>query len=110
MHSINTFTVSLFLAKPASSITKPACIPNTKNAAIKVQMVFAVFINIVSCGVKVSCAEAGVAIIAGSIFIAIITKRTPMILPMKIVSPRRHFSDFVNRTIDGDVSEFLLLR
>src|SRR5581483_9861667 len=33
MHSMRTFTVSRDLQKPASSIVKPACMPNTRNAA-----------------------------------------------------------------------------
>ena len=40
MHSISTLTVSRDLQNPASSIVKPTCIPNTRNAAINVHTVF----------------------------------------------------------------------
>ncbi len=43
MHSINTFTVSRERQKPASSIVKPTCMPNTRNAAISVHAVFTGF-------------------------------------------------------------------
>src|SRR5690349_11425339 len=39
MHSISTLTVSRERQKPASSMVKPTCIPNTRNAAISVQTV-----------------------------------------------------------------------
>src|SRR2546426_574319 len=39
MHSISTLTVSRERQKPASSIVKPTCIPNTRNAAISVHIV-----------------------------------------------------------------------
>src|ERR1700690_2558051 len=38
MHSINTFTVSRERQKPASSMVKPTCMPNTRNAAPSVQV------------------------------------------------------------------------
>ena len=40
MHSCRMFTTSRVRAKPASSIMKPACMKNTRNAAISVQAVF----------------------------------------------------------------------
>ena len=39
MHSISTLTVSRERQKPASSMVKPTCIPNTRNAATSVQTV-----------------------------------------------------------------------
>src|SRR5665647_3340382 len=39
MHSIRTLTVSFDRQKPASSMVKPTCMPNTRNAAISVQTV-----------------------------------------------------------------------
>ena len=51
IHSIKTFTVSLLRAKPASSITKPACMPNTKKAATSVHTVLIEFTMAVSCAV-----------------------------------------------------------
>src|SRR5216110_2426137 len=39
MHSIRTLTVSRERQKPASSMVKPTCIPNTRNAATNVQTV-----------------------------------------------------------------------
>ena len=36
---MSTFTVSRDRQKPASSIVKPACMPNTRNAATSVQTV-----------------------------------------------------------------------
>ena len=39
MHSISTLTVSRERQKPASSMVKPTCMPNTRNAAISVQTV-----------------------------------------------------------------------
>ena len=40
MHSMSTLTVSRSREKPASSIMNPACMKNTRNAAISVHMVF----------------------------------------------------------------------
>ncbi len=40
MHSTSTLTVSRFRQKPASSIVKPACIPNTRKAPSRTQAVF----------------------------------------------------------------------
>ena len=39
MHSISTLTVSRERQKPASSMVKPTCMPNTRNAAISVHTV-----------------------------------------------------------------------
>src|ERR1700704_3849742 len=39
MHSTSTLTVSRFRQKPASSIVKPACMPNTRNAPSRTQPV-----------------------------------------------------------------------
>src|SRR6476660_7449967 len=39
MHSTSTLTVSRSLQKPASSMVKPACMPNTRNAPSKTQAV-----------------------------------------------------------------------
>ena len=39
MHSIRTLTVSFDRQKPASSMVKPACMPNTKNAPSSTQPV-----------------------------------------------------------------------
>src|ERR1700748_374359 len=39
MHSTSTLTVSRERQKPASSIVKPACMPNTRNAATSVHTV-----------------------------------------------------------------------
>src|SRR5882762_1440750 len=38
-HSTSTLTVSRLRQKPASSMVNPACIPNTRNAAMRVQTV-----------------------------------------------------------------------
>src|ERR1700675_995676 len=38
-HSISTFTVSRERQKPASSMVKPTCMPNTRKAATSVQAV-----------------------------------------------------------------------
>src|SRR5450756_265644 len=43
MHSIRTLTVSFDRQKPASSMVKPTCMPNTRNAAISVQTVLSGF-------------------------------------------------------------------
>ena len=39
MHSMSTFTVSRERQKPASSIVKPTCMPNTRKAATSVHTV-----------------------------------------------------------------------
>ena len=39
MHSMSTLTVSRERQKPASSIVKPTCMPNTRNAATSVHTV-----------------------------------------------------------------------
>ena len=39
MHSISTLTVSRERQKPASSMVKPTCMPNTRNAATSVHTV-----------------------------------------------------------------------
>jgi hypothetical protein len=96
IHSIKTLTVSLVRANPASSITKPACIPNTRKAATNVQTVLMEFIMDVSCAENLSCALATVPIKAGKNFIEKSMIIKPMILPPKIAIPYFHFSDLVS--------------
>src|SRR3984957_6309954 len=45
-HSTSTFTVSRERQKPASSMVKPACMPNTRKPAISVQSVFIGLISV----------------------------------------------------------------
>src|SRR5215813_12982975 len=69
-HSTSTLTVSRERQKPASSIVKPTCIPNTRNAATNVHVVliglttsldFAIGCSKGSGGVASAAASAGLA-------------------------------------------------
>ena len=48
MHSIMTFETSRVRAKPPSSIMKPACMKNTRNAVTHTQAVLIALIEVVS--------------------------------------------------------------
>src|SRR5579871_2458513 len=67
-HSISTFTVSRERQKPASSIVKPTCMPNTRNAATSVQVVFTGLT--MSPGFTVVYGSGGVAGVAGATGVA----------------------------------------
>ena len=60
MHSISTLTVSRERQKPASSIVKPTCMPNTRNAATSVHAVLTGLTMSLplSCGSAAKAAEA----------------------------------------------------
>ena len=50
MHSRRMFETSRVRAKPASSIMKPACMKNTRNAATSVHIVFVALMTSVTLG------------------------------------------------------------
>src|SRR6266404_1516407 len=102
MHSMRTFTVSRERQKPASSIVKPTCIANTRNAARSVHTVLIGFTMSVAF-TSPSAANALRPIKSGRKATAAISKATLSPFPIKSNPPYRRHSGSRSRTPNRDI-------